>query len=105
MKQLSILDVNKPEPDICKRKHGGAETSMAADKAVEKERDRELVYGYIQRAGAYGHTLDELSVLLDRPPNRISGRLTELRVKGRILTSDKTRPTRTGCMARVYITL
>lgn len=104
MRQLSMLSIKKQELDICARKHGGAETSVEADKAVRKEKDRELIYGYIAAAKSYGHTLDELSILLDRPPNAISGRLTELRVAGRIVISDLTRKTRTGSKARVYIT-
>lgn len=104
MRQLSMLSIKKQEQDICAGRHGGAETSVEANKAVRKEKDRELIYGYIQEARHYGHTLDELSVLLDRPPNAISGRLTELRVAGMICISDLTRKTRTGSRARVYIT-
>lgn len=99
------LSTSSIKEDICARKHGGAETSIEANKRVLKERDRELIYGYIKAAGSFGHTLDELCVLLQRTPNQISGRITELRVKGRILTSDRTRPTRAGVQARVYISL
>lgn len=99
------LSTSSIKEDICYNRHGGAETSIEANKRVRKERDRELIYGYIKSAGSFGHTLDELCVLLQRTPNQISGRLTELRVKGRILTSDRTRPTRAGVQARVYITL
>lgn len=105
MRQLSAFSIKKQEPDICARKHQGAETSVEADKAVRKERDRELIYGYIKTARHFGHTLDELSVILDRPPNAISGRLTELRLAGRIVISDVTRKTRAGVSARVYITI
>jgi hypothetical protein len=93
------------EPDICASRHGGAETSIMADKKVQKTKDRELIYGYIKSAGKFGHTCDELSIMLHRTPNAISGRLTELRMKGRIVTSDQTRLTRTYSKARVYIAL
>lgn len=93
----SIKDV-----DVCASRHGGAETSVEANKAVKKEKDRELIYGYIQEARHYGHTLDELSVLLNRPPNSISGRLTELKVQGKIVYTGRKRQTRSGCLARVY---
>lgn len=96
----SIKDV-----DVCASRHGGAETSVEANKAVKKEKDRELIYWYIQEARHYGHTLDELSVLLDRPPNAISGRLTELQAQGKIVHSGRKRRTRSGCLARVYTTL
>ena len=101
--QTTLFHIRKREPDLCRRKHGGAETSVAADKRVEKAKDRELIYGYIKAAGAYGRTLDEISVLLDRPCNTISGRFTELRKAGRILTSDQVRLTRMQCKARVYV--
>ncbi len=103
MTQSSLFPLRPIEPDICRRKHGGAETSVKADKLVSKENDRRLVYSYIKEAGSYGHTLDEIAVLLDRDANRLSGRFTELRKRGQIATSDRTRPTRTGGQARVYI--
>ena len=99
----SALIHKTSEADICRRKHGGAETSMAADKRVQKVNDRRLVFGYIREAGAYGHTLDEIAVLLDRGVNCLSGRLTELRKRGQIVATDRTRPTRTGSQARVYV--
>lgn len=95
--QFSIKD-----GDICRNKHGGIDTSVEANAAVRKARDRELIYGYIKESKHYGHTLDELSVLLNRPPNAISGRITELKAIGKIVASDRRRATRTGCNARVY---
>lgn len=93
-----------PEPDICANRHGGADTSVAADARVQKAKDRELIYRLVDQAGLWGITLDELSVRLQRTPNTISGRLTELRVAGRITGNGLTRPTRTGSAARVYVT-
>ena len=103
MEQTSFIAITKREPDICRRKHGGAETSVLADKRVAKANDRRLVLGYIQEAGSYGHTLDEISVLLDRDANRLSGRFTELRKRGQILITETKRKTRTGSWARVYV--
>lgn len=102
MKTPSEASIKKQGNDICSNRHGGADTSVEANPVVRKERDRELVYGYIKSAKHYGHTLDEISVLLDRPPNAISGRLTELKVLGKIIHSGRKRLTRSGCMARVY---
>lgn len=102
MDQSSMPSIKKQEPDICRNRHGGVETSVEADKTVKKQQDRELIYGYIQAARHYGHTLDELSVLLNRPPNSISGRLTELKVQGKIVYTGRKRQTRSGCLARVY---
>jgi len=104
MRQQTMFNIKEREKDICARKHGHAETSVEADKKVSKTKDRELIYGYIYHAGRFGHTLDELSIMLHRNPNSISGRLTELRMAGRILISDERRMTRTGCRARVYKT-
>ena len=102
MDQSSMSSIKKQEPDICRNRHGGVETSVEADKAVRKERDRELIYGYIKTARHYGQTLDELSVLLDRPPNALSGRITELKAQGKIVYTGRKRQTRSGCLARVY---
>ena len=91
------------EPDICINRHRRSDTSMLADKRVAKGKDREQVFAYIKEAGAYGHTLDEVSVLLDRPCNCISGRFSELKKAGRIVASAETRKTRTGSWAHVYV--
>lgn len=89
--------------DVCRNRHGGAETSIRANKNVRKSKDRELIYGYIKMAGRFGHTCDELAIMLNRTPNAISGRLTELRIAGRIIISDERRLTRTHSHARVYL--
>lgn len=102
MTQFSESSI-KNELDVCARKHGGAETSVAADKKVKKEADRQLIYDYIVASKHYGHTLDELSILLHRPPNSISGRLTELSYQRKIIYSGRKRRTRSGCLARVYV--
>jgi len=101
MTQPSLFPLNPVEPDICRRKHGGADTSRLANARVQKERDRDVVLGWIQRMEA-GATLDELAGILSVAPNRISGRLTELRKAGRIYDTGERRKTTTGSWARVY---
>jgi predicted transcriptional regulator len=91
------------EPDICINRHRRSDTSMLADKRVNKNRDRELIYNYVKSSGAYGLTLDEMSIVLDRPCNCISGRFSELKRAGRIIASAETRRTRTGSVAHVYV--
>ena len=91
------------EPDICINRHRRSDTSMLADKRVRKPQDREQVYGYIRQAGSYGMTLDEISIVLDRAPNRLSGRVSELKRAGRIIATEVTRQTRTGSWAHVYV--
>jgi hypothetical protein len=101
--QPSLFPLRPVEPDVCRRKHGGAATSVLADKRVQKAADREEILRLVRAAGTYGATLDELSLALDRPPNQISGRFTELRKRGAIIDTEQTRPTRTKSPARVYI--
>jgi hypothetical protein len=91
------------EPDICINRHQRSDTSMLADKRVNKSRDRELVYGYIKGAGSFGMTVDELSIVLDRAPNRISGRVSELKRSNRVIATELTRKTRTGSWAHVLV--
>ena len=91
------------EPDISMNRHRRSDTSMLADKRVNKSHDRELVYGYIKNAGNFGMTVDELSIVLDRAPNRISGRVSELKRGNRVIATEVTRKTRTGSWAHVLV--
>lgn len=90
-------------PDICRNRHGGIETSMLADRRVQKANDRALILGYIRASGAYGMTLYEMGVVLDRECNRISGRFSELKRDGQIVASQTKRKTLTGSWAAVYV--
>lgn len=103
MRQGVLFRVEPIERDICANRHRGSDMSILANERVDKSSDRELIYGYVREAGLYGHTLDELAVILCRDANRISGRLTELRKAGRIIASPDTRKTRTGSWAHVYV--
>lgn len=103
LQPTNIKLCENPPEDICFNRHGGAETSNLADRRVRKSKDRALIYGYVKSAGAFGHTLDEISVLLDRPCNCISGRFSELRKSGEIIPTNTHRKTRTGSWAAVYI--
>ena len=95
----------KLDKDICANRHGGVDTSVQASSRVKKERDRRLVLGYVQASRAYGITLDEACVILEREPNQISGRFTELAKAGMILATDGRRLTRTGSPARVWVAI
>ena len=101
--QQTLFCLHSIEKDICQNRHRGADTSVLADKQVSKAKDRALVLGYIRAAGSFGHTLDEISILLDRPVNRISGRFTELRRDGQIIALETRRQTRAKSWARVYV--
>jgi hypothetical protein len=101
------------EPDICANRHGGNAQSEAAhdNSARSAGRQRDWCLGQIRKAGAFGRTCDELSESAsastgkDVSPNRISGRLTELKVAGLIIQSElyPTRRTRAGASASVWV--
>lgn len=103
MRQQVLFQVTPVEPDICRNRHGGSDMSILADKRVQKGADREQVFALIKAVWPGGRTLDEVSVILNRPCNCISGRFSELKKAGRIAASETTRKTRTGSMARVYV--
>lgn len=107
MEQRTLFDIERTEKDICAGRHGGADTSVQADKRVRKDKDRQLILCYIRAAGSFGMTLDELSIVLEKEQSRISGRVTELRTvyPPSIVDSGKRRKTRSGSMARVYVAL
>lgn len=88
--------------DVCENKHGGDAESTAAFQTVNRHQDRTKILNLIIATEKQGATLDELSVVMQRAPNQISGRITELKVQNKIISSG-TRKTRTGCTAKVYV--
>ena len=89
--------------DICANRHGGNTESVEANPNPNaKERDRLFVLREVRGVGARGITLDELCAACGRLPNQLSGRFTELKRAGEIMTRGR-RPTRTGASASVYI--
>jgi predicted transcriptional regulator len=95
-----------PRGDVCVRKHGGNPQSTSAFETIDdiinvtQERILKLIAG----CRDYGLTLDELSGITGRPPNAISGRITELRIMGKI-EKRGTRKTRSGCSAAVWVAI
>jgi hypothetical protein len=89
--------------DPCAGRSRGNPESAAAFSPTHAVIMRERVYAFIRAAGAKGATLDETSDAFGIAPNRISGRVTALRVEGRILRTADRRETRTGALASVYI--
>ena len=76
-------------------------TSQAARKKTNAATDRERVFRCIEyRRDA---TCDEAEKFLNMPHQTCSARFRELEKAGRIVKTERTRPTRTGCQARVYI--
>ena len=108
MNQLAMFEQPKPfhwrkKPDICARKHGGNPQSTLANQRGDHPTDRQRVYELIQVAGPTGRTLDEVAAILGVAPNRISGRVTQLKVAGKIKSLGTTRLTRTGSQAAIYL--
>ncbi len=68
-------------PDICRRKHGGSETSEAANERIHsrKEVDRSRILAYTDFMGSYGITFKEVCSALDLKPQTASARLAELK--------------------------
>lgn len=77
--------------DVCARKHKGNAESAAANRRVNKQRDREKVFAACSLRG--GTTCRELATLLGVGMNQISGRFSELKRDNRI----KRIGTRDGC--------
>jgi hypothetical protein len=101
--------------DPCAGRHGGNPQSEAAHRRLSVSglvgQQREWVLHQIRRAGKDGMTVDELSELATErcgrevPPNRISGRVSELKHLGLIRGTGSTRPTRTGTQAAVLVAI
>lgn len=89
-----------PAGDICANRHRGAPTSRLAqlDRAGRAHDQRARVHLAILDAGPAGLTVDELAARWGQPPNRLSGRFTELKATG-LLQIAGHRRTRAGSMA------
>ncbi len=88
--------------DVCEKKHGGNPESRAAFVNL-KDRltlEQEIVFDFIKSCGEHGATTDEIAVHFDGNPNDYSGRVSELKIKGRIVKCG-TRPTRSGNPAAI----
>jgi predicted ArsR family transcriptional regulator len=90
------------EQDPCAPRHGNDAESLAAHRRVNSLTDRKEILALIERSGERGLTLDETASILSRSPNQISGRFSELRMKGAIRATEQRRKTRSGANAKVY---
>ena len=98
-----LWDARKaPEPDICEKKHGGAETSQEAYTKVDLTKARQEVFEAIRKRGATGATLHEIAEELGRPVNAISGRISELHHRYKHIRAQGTRNYQ-GHRGRVYV--
>ena len=77
--------------DVCANRHRGNANSVAAHNRIAGKLPemQRIVFDVIDASGAIGVSLSEICAALERPPNAISGRITELKKSGLI--------TKTGC--------
>lgn len=86
----------------------GEPAQAVRKRLVEHARQRDWILNQARRAGQHGVTVDELSELASRlskkqvPPNRISGRVSELKDAGRLVETERRRKTRCNRPAAVH---
>ena len=90
--------------DVCRNRHGGADTSVEAFRKSDLTRARKLVFGTIAESGARGITCEEIELKTGMKHQTASARITELRKMNLIVDTWIRRPTTSGCSARVYVT-
>ena len=83
----------------------GSATSRAAAESMERGAGqlREYVLDEIRRTGSTGSTCDELEERLALTHQTCSARVRELVLRGDVLDSGKTRKTRSGRAATVWV--
>ena len=95
---------DEPE-DVCRQKHLGNEESEAANKAIDpwKENLRQVIFEQVARAGIRGMTSAEVVEATGICLQTVSGRLSELKMKGRLVATSRLRKTPSGASARVLV--
>lgn len=68
-----------------------------------KEQTCKLIIQFARVRGAYGLTADELSAEWGCSHNHCAPRISELKRAGLLALAKRTRPTRTGSPAQVYV--
>jgi hypothetical protein len=61
------------------------------------------ILSFAASQGTVGLTADELADLWQCSHNHVAPRISELYDSGDLVVTDERRPTRTGCLARVYV--
>lgn len=87
--QLSILD----QLDVCASRHGGSETSVAAHERIihTKEETHQKIMKLVRARKGYGVTVKEVAGAFGVQVNTISGRLSELKQRGKLKDSGERR--------------
>ncbi|MEM9367363.1 MAG: hypothetical protein AAGD07_15335 [Planctomycetota bacterium] len=88
---------------VSERRGHAARDEQHAAKQSTTSRDREEVFARVVAAGTRGTTLDYIAAAMKRPPNALSGRVTELVAAGRVFRTAEKRTTRAGGSAGVLV--
>lgn len=89
--------------------HNGTATSIAAAESMRPHAAaiRQRVFDFIQSRGHFGSTCDECEMAMDLSHQCCSARITDLHAPrigpARLIDSGRTRPTRSGRQATVWI--
>jgi hypothetical protein len=97
--------IELPLFDVTARRHGGNAESAAALRQIApgKERARREILQFAIQQGEKGITTDEVADWKQVPPNAISGRISELKALQLLIPTNRRRPTKSGCSARVLV--
>ncbi len=103
-----LLPFYNPQSQPVRRErppHNNTPTSKAAAQSIARQAPnlRVLVLSHIERCGHHGATADEVCQALDMWPQSATPRINELAKSGDIVNSGRTRPTRSGRNAIVWI--
>ena len=88
---------------VSERRGRAARDEQHRAKQSTTSRDREEVFARVVAAGTRGTTLDDIAAAMKRPPNALSGRVTELVAAGRLFRTSEKRTTRAGGSAGVLV--
>lgn len=86
--------------------HGGNPQSKYAHESIREHKERVLaaVVKTVRDAGPVGLTCDEIEIRLELSHQTVSARCTEAKARNLIVHSGRTRATRSGRSAAVYVT-
>lgn len=107
-KPLPLFEPRPGPPAIAgpeQRSRAPSRTSRAAAKSVAHAVGfiEQRILDYLVERGPAGSTADECEIALDLRPQTGSARFSELTAQGRIIRTDRRRPTRSGRNAFVHL--
>lgn len=97
---MATIPWQQQDPDLCRSHHHGDRESEAAFLSWDKAAWRDRVLKFIEAAD--GATPDEAAATYGCDVTTVRPRFTELKAQGLIYATGQKRPTKSGCMAKVY---